>query len=457
MTPSQVHQKQQEFFWSRITFNLDYRITALKKLRAVLLRDEKEVYAALKADLRKSEFEAFVTEYQVVVGELDTYIKNTRKWAAAKKVRATLLNYPSKARRYPEPYGNVLIVSPWYYPFQLALAPLIGAIAAGNTVTLKPSEFSKATSDLLKKICEESFEPGHVNLVLGDGEIAQELTSLKWDYIFFTGSPGVGQKIYAAAAKHLTPVTLELGGKNPAVVHESTNLAVCSKRIVWAKFLNSGQTCIAPDYLLVHESVKDKLVTLLKKDILEFFSQNPQECTDYPRVIRQEHFEGLMEMIADATIIHGGNSDKSDLYIAPTLLDEPSRDSKVMKDEIFGPILPIISYSSKVDLERWIESYEKPLGAYVYTSDTSFAQWFIHRFSFGGGVVNDSMVQFLNENLPFGGVGTSGIGSYHGQKTFETFSHYKSVVHRGTWLDLPVKYPPYDKRISLVKKVLKWI
>jgi aldehyde dehydrogenase (NAD+) len=457
MTPFQVHQQQSEFFKSRITFDLDYRVTSLKKLKAVLLKEEDEVYKVLKTDLRKSDFESFITEFQVVIAELDTYIKNTKKWSAPIRVKAALLNFPSKARRYPEPYGNTLIISPWNYPFQLALGPLIGAVAAGNTVTLKPSEFSDATSDLLKRVCEDSFEPGHVSVVLGDGKVAQELTSLKWDYIFFTGSPVVGQKIYEAASKHLTPVTLELGGKNPAVVHQSANLEVCSKRIVWAKFLNTGQTCIAPDYLLVHESVKEKLVNLLKQDIAQFFSENPKNCKDYPRIIRDAHFDALMEMIADSTVLSGGENDKSDLYIAPTLLDEPSRESKVMKDEIFGPILPIISYSTKADVEEWITSYEKPLGAYVYAGDTEFSDWFINRFSFGGGVVNDAIVQFLNEGLPFGGVGTSGIGSYHGKNTFETFSHYKSVVHRGTWLDLSMKYPPYNQPISLVKKVLKWI
>lgn len=457
MTPQQIHQQQKEFFNSRITFNIEYRVTSLKKLKAILARDEQEIYKALKADLRKSEFEAFVTEFQVILGELETYIKNTDKWSRPIKVPAALLNFPSKARRYPEPFGNTLIISPWNYPFQLALAPLIGAVAAGNTVVLKPSEFSSATSDLLQRVCSESFEPGHVSVVTGDADIAKELTSLKWDYLFFTGSPGVGQKIYEAAAKHLTPVTLELGGKNPAVIHESAHLEVCSKRIVWAKFLNSGQTCIAPDYLLVHHSIKQKFVDLLKKDIEMFFGENPQESKDYPRIIREAHFESLMEMIADSKVLSGGENDKEDLYIAPTLIDEPDRESKVMKDEIFGPVLPIISYNEKADVEKWITSYEKPLGAYVYSSDDSFSNWFINRFSFGGGVVNDSMVQFLNEGLPFGGVGNSGIGSYHGKKTFEIFSHYKSVVHRGTWLDIPVKYPPYDKRISLVKKVLRWI
>jgi len=457
MTPSQIHQLQSDFFKSRMTFNIDYRINSLKKLKAVLLREEQEIYQVLKTDLGKSEFESFVTEFQVVIGELDTYIKNTRKWSKPKSVRAALLNFPSKARQYPEPYGKALIISPWNYPFQLALGPLVGAVAAGNTVTLKPSEFSKTTSDLLKRVCEESFEPGHVAVVLGDGEVAQQLTALKWDYLFFTGSPAIGKKIYQAAAEHLTPVTLELGGKNPAVVHQSANLEVCSKRIVWAKFLNSGQTCIAPDYLLVHESVKEKLVELLKKEITTFFGENPQESEDYPRIIGEKHFDGLMELLQDVNVIVGGNNDKAALYIAPTLVNEPAREDDIMQNEIFGPLLPIISYSDKADIEKWISSYDKPLGAYVYSNDTDFSSWFIAQFSFGGGAVNDSMVQFLNEKLPFGGVGTSGIGSYHGKKTFDTFSHYKSVVHRGTWLDVPLKYPPYNLPISLVKKVLKWI
>lgn len=457
MTPSQTHQLQKEFFTSRKTIDVNYRIESLKKLKATLEVLEQEIYAALKEDLGKSEFESFVTEYQVVTSEVNTYIKKTRRWSRPKSVRPSILNFPSTAKRYPEPYGNVLIIAPWNYPFQLALGPLVGAVAAGNTVVLKPSEFSTTTSQLLQKIIDKSFDPGHVSVVLGDGEVSQKLTSLKWDYLFFTGSPGVGQKVYEAAAKNLTPVTLELGGKNPAVVHESADLQVCAKRIVWAKFLNTGQTCIAPDYLLVHHSIKDLFVELLKNCITDFFGKNPQECDDYPRIIREEHFDALMKMIQDSIIVHGGEHDKANLYIAPTLLNEPSRDSEVMKNEIFGPILPIISYQTNEDLEQWITSYDKPLGAYVYASDGDFASWFIHRFSFGGGVVNDSIVQFLNERLPFGGVGTSGIGSYHGKKTFETFSHYKSVVHRGTWLDIPLKYPPYSKRLSLMKKVLKWI
>ncbi|MEO9501183.1 MULTISPECIES: aldehyde dehydrogenase [Nonlabens] len=451
------HQVQQEFFKSQQTKDVIYRITALQKLKAVLKHKEQEIYDALANDLGKSEFEAFITEYQVITGELDKYIKKTKKWASPRKVRPSLLNFPSKARQYPEPYGNTLIISPWNYPFQLALAPLIGAVAAGNTVILKPSEFSTATSQLLQDIIDEAFIPQHVKVIQGDAAVAKELTSLKWDYIFFTGSPPVGKAIYQAAAKHLTPVTLELGGKNPCVIHESASLKVAARRIVWGKFLNAGQTCIAPDYILIHESMKREFIEHVQTEINNFFGVNPKESPDFPRIIRKQHFEKLVEMLDDQQILIGGDHDINSLFIAPTLLDEPSRESTVMQQEIFGPILPIISYKNQGDIIQWIDSYEKSLGAYIFSNNTRFEQWFIQRFSYGGGVINDSIVQFVNERLPFGGVGNSGIGNYHGKKTFETFSHIKSIVHRGTWLDIPVKYAPYDGKLNIIKKALRWL
>lgn len=457
MNVEQLHQSQKDFFDSQKTHEVKYRVESLQRLKKVIESREQDVYKALAADLGKSEFEAFLTEYNVIIGELKKYIYKTSKWSQPKKVKASILNFPSKARRYPEPYGNVLLISPWNYPFQLALAPLIGAVAAGNTVVLKPSEFSAHTGKLLQEIIEEAFDQEHVSVVLGDAEIAQKLTALKWNYIFFTGSPGVGKKIYQAAAKHLTPVTLELGGKNPCVVHESANIKVSAKRIVWSKFLNAGQTCIAPDYLLVHKDIKDQLVKEIKLQIHNFFGEEVKNSADFPRIIRNEHFDKLVAMLENESILEGGNHERESLYIAPTLLDEPTRDSKVMENEIFGPILPVISYSSKQDLEQWINSYEKPLGGYCFTGDSRFEDWFIDRFSFGGGVINDAIVQFVNDRLPFGGVGNSGIGSYHGQKTFETFSHYKSVVHRGTWIDLPVKYAPYGRKLDTIKKLMKWV
>lgn len=457
MNVEQLHKTQQDFFKTRKTQELTYRVKSLQRLKKAIERREQHVYKALADDLGKSEFESFLTEYNAIIRELKKYICRTSKWSQPKIVRASVLNFPSKARRYPEPYGNTLIISPWNYPFQLALAPLIGAVAAGNTVVLKPSEFSKATSKLLQEIIEEAFDEAHVSVVLGDSQVAQELTALPWNYIFFTGSTAVGQLIYQAAAKHLTPVTLELGGKNPCVVHESAHIKVAAKRIVWSKFLNAGQTCIAPDYLLVHKSIKDQLVTEIKKQIHEFFGANVKESADFPRIIRENHFDALMSLLEGATLLEGGDHDRDALYIAPTLVDEPSKDAKIMEKEIFGPLLPVITYTTKEDLEHWIDSFEKPLGAYCFTGDSKFEMWFIKRFAFGGGVINDSIVQVINDRLPFGGVGSSGIGSYHGKKTFEVFSHYKSVVHRGTWIDLPVRYAPYTAKLSRIKKLMSWL
>lgn len=451
-----LYQQQQEFFKTGATKEISFRVTSLKKLLEIVEAHEAEIYDALKTDLGKSTFEAYVSEYQVVITELKKAIKKTSGWSQPRKVRPSLLNFPSKARQYSEPYGNTLIISPWNYPFQLALAPLIGSISAGNTVVLKPSEYSSATSTLLQQMINEAFDPAHATVILGDADIAQELTSKKWNYIFFTGSPAVGKNIYQAAAQHLTPVTLELGGKNPCVVHESANLEVTARRIIWAKFLNCGQTCIAPDYILAHHSIKEQLIKLLKQNIIKFYGDDPQNSNDYGKIIRNDHFDKLVEMIQDENIVHGGDHNLETRYIAPTLINEPKPDSKIMKGEIFGPMLPIISYETKSDLKSWIDRYEKPLGAYVFANANKFEQWFISRFSYGGGVINDSIVQFLNDRLPFGGVGNSGIGHYHGKHTFDTFSHLKSVVHRGTWLDIKVKYPPYDGKFNLAKRFLNW-
>lgn len=457
MNIEQLHKSQQGFFKSHTTKELKYRVDSLQRLKKAIESREQKVYDALSSDLGKSEFEAFLTEYNVVIDELKKYIYNTKKWMQPIKVRASVLNFPSKARRYPEPYGNVLIISPWNYPFQLAIAPLIGAVAAGNTVVLKPSEFSHSTSKLLQEIIGEAFDKEHVAVALGDAAIAKQLTALRWDYIFFTGSPAVGKIIYQAAAKYLTPVTLELGGKNPCVIHESAFIKVAAKRIVWAKFLNAGQTCIAPDFLLIHESIKKQLVDEIKTQLHQFFGEQIKKSPDFSRIIRKEHLNKLLDLLKDQAIITGGEHDFNTLYLAPTLVDEPLRDSELMNIEIFGPILPIISYKDITDLERWIDSYEKPLAAYCFSSDSKFEDWFINRFSFGGGVINDSIVQFVNDRLPFGGVGNSGIGSYHGKKTFEVFSHYKSIVHRGTWLDLTVKYAPYTTKLEKIKKLMKWV
>jgi aldehyde dehydrogenase (NAD+) len=452
-----LRAEQRAYFQAGHTKPVENRIEALKKLKTVLDRREQDVYDVLEADLSKSKFEAFLTEYYVIMDELKDYISKTKKWARPDKVLPAVANFPSTAKIHKEPYGNCLIISPWNYPFQLALGPLIGAVAAGNTVVLKPSEFSSATSQLLEEVISASFDRGHVSVVQGDAEVSKQLTSLPWDYIFFTGSPAVGKKVYQAAAEHLTPVTLELGGKNPCVVHESANVTVSARRIVWGKFINAGQTCIAPDYLLVHESIFDGLLAEMKNALLDFYGPDPKDSPDYPRIIRKEHLESLLGLLESADIIHGGEHDLDDLYLAPTLVANPDRDAAVMQDEIFGPILPIIKYSDKQEIADWINSYPKPLGGYCFCEDSAFAKWFTQEFSFGGGVINDSIVQFVNKRLPFGGVGNSGIGAYHGKRTFDTFSHQKSMVHRRTWLDLKVKYPPFEGKLKKVQKLLKWV
>ncbi len=457
MTAGDIHSLQKSFFNARATRDVSYRIRALKRLKQEVLAHEQDVYNALAADLGKSEFEAFLTEFQVITTELDTYINKTASWSKPKNVWPSVFNFPSIDKRYPEPYGCTLLISPWNYPFQLALAPLIGAIAAGNTVVLKPSEFASATSSLLEKIIKASFEPGHAHVMLGDETVSKSLTELRWDYIFFTGSPQVGKIIYQQAAKHLTPLTLELGGKNPCVVEESAAIKVSARRIVWAKFLNAGQTCIAPDYLLLHENIQEVFIKELKNCIVEQFGHTAQNSPDLGRIIRTAHFNKLVEMLDGEQIIYGGKHDVTHKFIEPTLLLNPSRDSKVMQQEIFGPILPIITYSSKNNLEQWITGYETPLAAYVFTQNNDFSKWFIDTFPYGGGVINDCIVQFVNDRLPFGGKGNSGMGSYHGRKTFDTFSHYKAVVYRGTWLDIPVKYAPYKNKIIRIKQLFKWI
>lgn len=457
MSPQQIHEEQVAFFKTRATLDLDYRINALKKLKQTVETRETEIFEALHKDLGKSNYESFLTEVYVVINELKKYIKNTKSYTKPDRVTPSALNFPSTAKIYKEPYGNTLVIAPWNYPFQLALGPVIGAIAAGNTVVLKPSEFAPATSQILEEIISQSLEPGHVAVIQGDAEVSQQLTALKWDYIFFTGSPKVGKIIYKAAAENMTPVTLELGGKNPCVIHVSANVKVAARRIAWGKFLNAGQTCIAPDYILCHHSVKDDFIRELKKSIIEFYGENPRESADYPRIIRKEHLEGLVKLLDGVNVIHGGDYEMEHLYLAPTLVDEPDLSLKVMEGEIFGPILPILSYTTIDDVENTIHRYPKPLGGYCFTESKSFARWFIDNFSYGGGVINDSIVQFVNERLPFGGVGNSGIGAYHGKKSFETFSHHKSMVHRRTWLDIKIKYPPYEGKLSKIRKMLKWI
>jgi len=435
---------------------INFRKEKLKKLLHTISENEEAILDALYKDFKKPAFEGFLTEINVVKSDLKDAIKNIKSWSKPKKVRSSLLNFPSSDYIYSEPYGKTLIISPWNYPFQLALCPVIASYAAGNSVVLKPSELTPNTSSLLSKLIRETFDIKEVIAVLGDADVAKSLLEKRWDYIFFTGSVSVGKEIAKIAAKNLTPITLELGGKNPCIIDETANLEVSAKRIVWGKFINAGQTCIAPDYILVQQKAKAKFTRLLKEEIEKAFGENPQISPDFTRIINKKNWQRLVNMIDEKNVVAGGISGEENLYIAPTLIDEPSLESEIMKEEIFGPLLPLLSYTTEEDLKKIISKYEKPLSLYVFTENKKFAEKIIQQFSFGGGCVNDTVVHFSNKNLPFGGVGNSGIGAYHGKKSYETFSHQKSILKKATWFDNPIRYAPYKKKLKFVRSILKW-
>jgi len=437
--------------------NIEYRKETLRKLLFSIEENEKRIIQALYDDFKKPEFEAVLTETNYVIGDLKNTIKNIKNWAAPKRVFPSMLNFPSSDFIYSEPYGKVLVISPWNYPFQLALCPLIAAVAAGNSVVLKPSELTPKTSSIITEIISSVFSKNHVEVIEGSVEVSQKLLSEKWDYIFFTGSVAVGKIVAKAAAEYMTPVTLELGGKNPCIIDESANIKLAAKRIVWGKFINAGQTCIAPDYLLVQKSVKSILIDHLKQEITNAYTDNPELSPDYTRIINSRNWDRLNQLIEPEKIVFGGQTNPNDCFLAPTLIEETSFESPVMKDEIFGPLLPILSYENESELETIISKYEKPLSLYVFTTKNKFAQEMIQKFSFGGGCINDTVIHFSNDRLPFGGVGHSGIGAYHGKMSFDTFSHKKAIVKKANWLDLPMRYAPYKGKLTLIRKILKWM
>lgn len=457
MNIPQLVQNQKKLFSSQQTKEVSYRKSLLQKLLNEITKRENEIAKALYKDFKKSTYEAMMTEIVIVQSELKKTIKNIYKWSKPKRVAPNLLNFPSSAKIHNDPYGTVLIIAPWNYPFQLAFNPLIGAISAGNTIVLKPSELTPNTSKITREIIEAVFDTNHIAVIEGGISVSQELLAQRWDYIFFTGSVHVGKIVYKAAAEHLTPVTLELGGKNPCIIDETANIQLSAKRIVWGKCVNSGQTCIAPDYFLIHKSVKEQFVEAFKKEISNAYGNDVQQSDDFPRIINERNFDRLIKMLENETILTGGKTNRTDLFIEPTLIDEPSLDSEIMKGEIFGSISPILSYETENDLEKIITRYEKPLAFYVFTKKMDFAKRLIKKYSFGGGTINDTTVHFTNDKLPFGGVGHSGIGSYHGKQTFDLFSHKKGVVTRGTWLDIPTRYAPYKGKLKQLKTLMKWM
>ncbi len=450
-------EKMRQHFNCGATRPYAFRKEQLKKLKASILNHEQDLYDALYADLKKSPEEVWATETGMVLAELSTAIKNLRNWMEPEGVTTNLLNLPSSSKILKEPLGVVLIIGPWNYPFQLLINPLIGAIAAGNCVVLKPSEFAPATDAVMKKIIEESFSSEYILYVQGDGVavIPEMMNNFSFDHVFYTGSTAVGKIIYKMAAERLVPVTLELGGKSPCVVEADANINVAARRIAMTKFSNAGQMCVAPDYLLVHSSVKDKLVEALKAAALKFFSDKPEESYSYGKIINEKQFDRIASYLSQGKIAYGGRTDKSKLFIEPTILTDISMNGSIMKEEIFGPILPIIPFTTMDEAMAIIQNNPNPLSFYIYTSSNKKEKEWLEAVPAGGSCVNNSSWHLTNHNLPFGGRGFSGTGCYHGKYSFETFSHKKAVMKTPTWFDPSIKYPPFKGKLKLFKLVIK--
>lgn len=448
----QLVESQNTFFATQQTKDVHFRKQYLKRLQQEILVQEDAICDAIYTDFKKPKFESLATETQLVLAELKHAIKNVEFWSEPRRVSPAWTNFPSKEWIQPEPYGKVLIIAPWNYPFMLTISPLVGALAAGNTAVLKPSELSPNTSKIIASIVQKVFPSEYVAVVEGGVEVSTQLLAEKWEYIFFTGSTQVGKIVYKAAAEHLTPVTLELGGKNPCIVDETANIQLAAKRIAWGKLINAGQTCIAPDYILAHQGIKNELVEALKANIAKFYGEDPEKSPDFARISTEKHYNGLKEKLEGQALIFGGAHSDQDRYIAPTLVNEPAVESALMEGEIFGPILPIIAYDTEDDIHQYLSKYGKPLAFYVFSGRKKFAMQLMGQYAFGGGTINDTLVHISNKDLPFGGVGNSGIGGYHGKHSFDLFSHQKSIVKRGTWLDVPMRYAPYKIPIRWVKR-----
>ena len=436
--------KQREFFFSQKTKNVEYRIEKLKKLKQVIKERENEICKALERDLGKSSVESYMAEIGMVLEDLSYAIRHTKKWSKREYHLSPIAQFPSSSYRIAEPYGITLIVSPWNYPFLLTIQPLVGAISAGNCAVVKPSEFSVYTSKIMKELIEEVFEPEYVSVYLGEKEVAEELLECKFDYIFYTGSTRVGKIVMESAAKNLTPVTLELGGKSPCIVDEKSNIRL-AKRIIFGKMLNCGQTCVAPDYVFVQKNVKNDFIKYCKEYIEKFIGKDWITNKEYPKMISERQFDRMINLIEKDDIIYGGEHNRKSLKIQPTLLDNKSFKSKAMQEEIFGPILPIIEYSKIEETIKYINENNKPLALYLFTNNKKVEKRILKEVSFGGGCINDTIIHLASTKLGFGGVGYSGMGEYHGKYSFKTFSHYKSIINKSTLIDLPMRYHPYKK------------
>lgn len=453
---TQLVQLQRQYFLTGATRDVDARIHALKTLQNGLDKHEKVLLDALHQDLGKSRQEAYMTELGIIRGELDVALRHVRAWQRPKRVFTPLVHFPSSSHILYDPYGVCLVLSPWNYPAQLSLVPVIGAIAAGNCAILKPSNQSPATSQALEDLLEDCFDPRFVAVVQGGREQNQQLLHADVDMIFFTGSPMVGKLAMQAAAERLIPVVLELGGKSPCIVAKDADIALAARRIAWGKTVNAGQTCIAPDYILVHSSVKDQLVQQLQQALRGFWGDAPQSNPALGHIVNQHHYQRLLGLIKDQPGVIGGQSDAQTLRIAPTLLPQADWDSPAMQEEIFGPILPILAYDDLDDALAQITSRPSPLALYLFTQSKQVQRRVLGQVRFGGGCINDVLVHLANHRLPFGGVGQSGMGSYHGKDSFETFSRKKSVLKHATWLDVPLRYPP-GLPMKWLKRLMKWM
>ncbi|MCF0242157.1 MAG: aldehyde dehydrogenase [Treponema sp.] len=447
-----IVQKQREFFLTGKTLDVKFRISVLKKLRSAIYKYEDEIKAALKSDLGKSGFESYMCEVGLSLSETSYMIMHAAKFSKEKTVYTPIANFHSRSYKKPSPHGVVLVMSPWNYPFLLTIEPVVDAIAAGNTVVVKPSAYSPATSAVMEKLLSEVFPPEYVKVITGGRAENTALLETHFDYIFFTGSKAVGKTVMEAASKFLTPVTLELGGKSPCIVEKSANIKLAAKRIVWGKFLNLGQTCVAPDYILCDESIKDAFIIAVKKEIEKQFGLEPLKNPDYGRIINQKHFDRVCGLIDSDKVVHGGKWDTNTLQIEPTVMDNVSFNDCVMQEEIFGPVMPIISYNDIDDVISRINSMQHPLALYIFTNKNRIAKNVISRTGFGGGCINDVVVHLSTTELAFGGFGESGMGSYHGKQGFETFSHTKNIMDKKQWIDLPMRYQPFK---SLYGKLLR--
>jgi aldehyde dehydrogenase (NAD+) len=443
-------------FESGVTRTYQFRLQQLQRLKKTILACEEEIYVSLFYDLKKSKEETYATELGIVISEINTAIKNLKRWMEPEYVPTDLVNLPSRSTIYRDPLGVVLIISPWNYPFQLLFNPLIGAIAGGNCAVLKPSEFAPATAAVIEKICNTIFPKQYIHAIQGDGSavIPAMMSHFRFDHIFYTGSIPVGKTIYQMAAEKLIPVTLELGGKSPCIVEEDANINVAAKRIVLGKFVNAGQTCIAPDYILVHESKKEVLIEKMKEATEDFYD-DAANSNDYGKIINEKRFDALINYLSDGTVVFGGATDRTKLFIAPTILTNVSLDAKVMREEIFGPVLPVLTFSHFEEALEVVKQNANPLAFYLFTNNKKKEVQWMQSVAFGGGCINNTDWHFTNHQLPFGGVGNSGIGAYHGKFTFDTFTRLKSVLKTPNWFDPFIKYPPFKGRLWLFKWLIR--